>query len=147
MKFYCDMFIPFMPDSEVNEEGKLVPSETKQAGRKAMIELDAFQNDGNIAHLYNSVVQACLYAKVDVVDTLVNLPEDIEIPNVSIQEAVNICAKLLFKSVNPNNGFELDKFICILLTASHFAIRAINAEKEAKASEVTTSSEEIESEE
>lgn len=141
MKLFYDMFVPFMPDSDMNEEGKIVPSDSKMSGRKAMIELSNFQIDGNISHLYNAVLHACMYQKVDLVNTLVNIPEDVEIPNVSIQEAIDICAKMLFKSVNPNNGFDLNKFIGILLTSAHFALEAINSEKEPKASEVSTQSE------
>lgn len=144
MKIYYDMFIPFMPDSDVDGEGNLVPSKRKMAGRKAMIELANFQGDGNISHLYNSVLEACLYQEVDVINTICNIPEEVEIPNVSIQVAVDMCAKMLIRSVNPNNGFDINQFAGILLTAAHFALEAVRSEKEAKASEVTTQSEEAE---
>lgn len=132
MKLFYDMLVPFMPDSEMDAEGKLVPSESKIAGRQAMIELSNFQTSGNIICLYNAVFQACLYAKVDLVDKITNLPETVEIPEVSINEAVDICAKMLFQSVKPENTFDIDKFICILLTSAHFAIEAINKENSEK---------------
>ena len=133
MKLFYDMLVPFMPDSELDNENQLVPSKTKVAARQAMIELSNFQTTGNIICLYNAVFQACLYAKVDLVDKLLNLPEDVDIPEVSINDAVDICARLLFKSVNPDNAFELDRFICILLTVAHFAIESVNKEQAAKA--------------
>lgn len=138
MKLYYDMYVPFMPDSRVNESGELVKDENKLAGRQAMVELSNFQRDGNIVHLYNAVLQSCIYMHLDVIDTITNIPEDLEIPSVSIEQAVEMCAKMLIRSVNPNNEFDINKFVGILLTASHFAIEAINNEREAKASEVKT---------
>ena len=46
-----------------------------------------------------------------------------------------MCAKMLFKSINPDNEFDVDKFVAILLTAAHFGIESINAEHAAKAKE------------
>ena len=56
MKLYYDMLIPYMPDKDVDEEGKLVPSKQKEAGRTAMIELSNFQQTGNLINLYNAVL-------------------------------------------------------------------------------------------
>ncbi len=135
MKLYYDMLIPYMPDKDVDEEGKLVPSKQREAGRTAMIELSSFQQTGNLINLYNAVLNACIYAGVDLIDEILGLSEDIEIPDVSINEAVDMCAKMLFKSINPDNEFEIDKFVAILLTAAHFGIESINAEHAAKAKE------------
>ena len=133
MKLFYDMLVPFMPDSELDNENQLVPSKTKVAARQAMIELSNFQNTGNVVCLYNAVFQACLYKETDIVEKLLNLPEDIVIPEISIPDAVDMCAKMLFRSVDPKNAFDLDKFICILLTAAHFAIESINKEQAANA--------------
>ena len=132
MKLYYDMFIPYMPDKDVDEEGKLVPSKTREAGRNAMIELSNFQRTGNLISLYNAVLNACIYAEVDLIDEILGLPEDLEIPDISITEAVDMCAKMLFKSINPENKFDINKFVAILLTAAHFGVESINAEQAAK---------------
>ena len=36
MKLFCDMFIPYMPDKEMNDRGELVPSKKREAARNAM---------------------------------------------------------------------------------------------------------------
>ena len=94
----------------------MVPSKQKEAGRTAMIELSNFQQSGNLINLYNAVLNACIYAGVDLIDEILGLSEDIEIPDVSINAAVDMCAKMLFKSINPDNEFDIDKFVAILLT-------------------------------
>lgn len=135
MKLYYDMFIPYMPDKDVDADGKLVPSKTREAGRNAMIELSNFQRTGNLVSLYNAVLNACIYAEVDLIDEILGLPEDLEIPDISITEAVDMCAKMLFKSINPKNEFDVDKFVALLLTSAHFGVESINAEQAAKAKE------------
>lgn len=128
MKLYYDMLIPFMPDSKVDENGNVVPDIQKIEGRKAMSELAEFQSSGNVLCLYNSVYHACLYADVDLYDKLLNLPEDIEIPAVSIADAVRICVDMLFRTSNPNSDekFDIDRFICLLLTSAHFALETLS---------------------
>lgn len=135
MKLYYDMFIPYMPDQEMDSEGKLTASKQKEAGRNAMIELSNFQRTGMVMSLYNAVFNVCIYKDVDLVDTILGLPEDLEIPNVSINDAVDMCAKMLFKSVNPKNEFDLNLFVGILLTTAHSAIESIQAEQEKAAAE------------
>lgn len=125
MKLFYDMLIPYMPDKDVNDAGELVSSKQREAARNSMIELSEFQNDGNLIHLYNAVFQACIFAGVDIIDTILNLSADIEIPEVSIYEAVDLCAKALFRSVNPENPFDINQFAGILLTAAHFGIVSI----------------------
>lgn len=129
MKLYYDMLVPFMPDKDVDDEGKLIPSKSREAGRNAMIELSNFQRTGNLINLYNAALSGCIYAEVDLVDEILGLPEDLEIPDVSINEAIDMCAKMLFKSINPDNRFDIDKFVALLLTSAHFGIESIQAEQ------------------
>lgn len=135
MKLFYDMLIPYMPDKDLDENGQLVPSKIREAGRNAMSELSEFQQTGAIICLYNAVFQACIYSETDLIDEILNLPKDLEIPEVSIEEAVDICARMLFESVNPNNKFDIDKFAGILLTSAHFAIEAIKANEAKKRAE------------
>jgi len=127
MKLFCDMFIPYMPDKDVNDKGELVPSKQREAARNAMIELDNFQKSGSILCLYNAVFQACTYAEVDLIDKILTIPESVEIPEISIEEAVDMCARMLFQSVKPDNKFDIDQFVGTLLTAAHFGLETIRA--------------------
>lgn len=129
MKLFYDMLVPFMPDKDVDDDGKLIPSKSREAGRNAMIELSYFQRTGNLINLYNATLNGCIYAEVDLVDEILGLPEDLEIPNISINEAVDMCAKMLFKSINPDNHFDIDKFVALLLTSAHFGMESIQAEQ------------------
>ncbi len=128
MKLFCDMFIPYMPDKDMNDDGDLIPSKQREAARTAMIELAQFQEDGNLIHLYNAVFQACIFAEVDLVDTILKLAanSEVKIPEVSIVEAVDICARMLFSAVKPDNPFDINQFTGILLTAAHFGIASIH---------------------
>lgn len=133
MKLFYDMLVPYMPDKDINDKGELEVSPSREAGRNAMIDLDNFQRTGVIMHLYNAVLHACIYAEVDLITEILELPEDLEIPEVSINDAVDICAKELFKSANPDNKFDVDKFVGILLTSAHFALDAIRNNREVQA--------------
>ena len=136
MKIFYDMFIPYMPDQDINDRGELVASKSRESARDAMIDLANFQKTGAIMHLYHAVLHACMYAEVDLVTEILGLPDNLEIPNISINEAVDICAKDLFRSVNPNYKFDIDKFVSLLLTSAHFALEAIGEEQQVQPAEV-----------
>ena len=135
MKLFYDMLVPYMPDSIKSESGELVHDDRKAAGRIAMGELANFQQTGNLMSLYNSVLQACLYANVDLVDTIINMPEDITIPDgIPVLYLLDDAAKSLFISIK-TDSFDLNKYVAYLLTAAHFIIQksqeATNAESDA----------------
>ena len=136
MKLYYDTLIPYMPDSITNESGELVADERKSAGRKAMIELANFQNDGNTLSLYQSVIFACTYADVDLVDTITNIPTDIEISfGATVDSMLDEAATMLFKSIKPTEPFDINKFVADVLTASHTITRVLIQQKGANNSE------------
>lgn len=123
MEFYYDMFIPFMPDSIKDEEGKFVSDEQKAAGRLAMIDLAEFQNNGTVISLYHSVINACTYAGKDLVDALLEIPNDVIIPDgMTLGEMTTGAAKLLFESIKPGNSFDVYRFCAYVLTAAHLIV-------------------------
>ena len=123
MKLYYDMLVPYMPDSIKSESGELVHDDRKAAGRIAMSELANFQQNGNLMSLYNSVLQACLYANVDLVDTIINMPEDITIPDgIPVLYLLDDAAKSLFMSIK-TDSFDVNKYVAYLLTAAHYIVQ------------------------
>jgi len=141
MKFYYDMFVPFMPDVSPDEKGEFVKDERKTAGRQAMIELSNFQLTGNIISLYQSITYACKYADKELVNTILANDKAVAVAEgTKVSDLVDEAAKLLFSSVNPNNEFDLDTFIANVLTAAHALFVSIQADKqESEAKEDTKS--------
>ena len=126
MKLYYDMLIAYMPDATIDGEGKYVTDTVKSAGRKAMMELSNFQNSGNIMALYQSVIFACTYAGVDLVDTIYelskpNAPISID-PNTSVEYLLNSAAMQLFESIKPDVTFDHLNFVAEVLTAIHIML-------------------------
>ena len=120
MKLYYDMLIPYMPDAVQDENGELVQNDQKIAGRRAMSELANFQNNGNVISLYQSVIYACTYAGVDLVDTILSIPEDIDFePGVTVIATIDDAAKLLFKSIKPGESFDIHRYVANILMAVH----------------------------
>lgn len=126
MKLYYDMLIAYMPDAAIDDEGKYVADSTKAAGRKAMMELANFQNSGNIMALYQSVIFACTYASVDLVDTIYelskpNAPTSIDL-NTSVEYLLNSAAMQLFESIKPDITFDYLDYVAEVLTAIHILL-------------------------
>ena len=126
MKLYYDMLIAYMPDATIDGEGKYVTDTVKAAGRKAMMELSNFQNSGNIMALYQSVIFACTYAGVDLVDTIYelskpNAPVSID-PNTSVEHLLNSAAMELFESIKPDITFDYLGYVAEVLTAIHILL-------------------------
>ena len=135
MELYYDALVPYMPDSTRNSSGEMEHSDVIEAGRKAMMELSEFQLTGNAMSLYQAVIMACKYAEVDLIDTILNGSEDITIePTMTVKNLIDESAKMLFKSINPENSFNVDKFTAYVLTAAHLIFLTIqqNAAKEAQ---------------
>ena len=134
MKLYYDMLIAYMPDATIDDEGKYVADSTKAAGRKAMMELANFQNSGNIMALYQSVIFACTYAGVDLVDTIYelskpNAPINIIIdPSTSVEHLLNSAAMELFESIKPDITFDYLGYVAEVLTAIHILLGATTTE-------------------
>ena len=126
MKLYYDMLIAYMPDATIDGEGKYVTDTVKSAGRKAMMELSNFQNSGNIMALYQSVIFACTYAGVDLVDTIYELSKpnaSISIdPNTSVEHLLNSAAMELFESIKPDITFDYLGYVAEVLTAIHILL-------------------------
>jgi len=138
MKLYYDMYIPYMPDSTVGEEGKLVADKQKTAGRQAMIELAKFQSSGQIMSLYQSVIFACEYAGCDLVDTLTGFTDGPDIADgTTVTSLLDDAAKLLFKSIKPENSFDINTFTANILNAAH-AILSINSQEESEQTDIPT---------
>ena len=99
MKLYYDMLVPYMPDAIKDEKGELVPNKVKTAGRLAMMELANFQNSGNTLSLYQAVLYGCIYAEVDLVDTIMNI-SNIECPfDVGATKLIDLAVRSLFESI------------------------------------------------
>lgn len=122
MILYVDTLVSFMPDSTVDNEGKLVKSDTLLAGRNAMIELSKYQQFHDTKALYSAINYACNYAHVDMIDTVVqtlNLDEPILFESKPGPTYVTSAALDLFQSVKPKVDFDVVKFVAYLLKAIH----------------------------
>lgn len=122
MILHIDTLVPFMPDSTIDNEGKLTPSESLAAGKEAMACLSAYKKSGEIKLLYAAISNACKYAKVDMIDAVLGtLNED----NPDLSKAapseyfVHLAAIELFRSVKPSHDFDIGLFIAYILTAIH----------------------------
>lgn len=138
MKLYYDMLLPYMPDCVLNEEGKQVPDKRKESGRKAMEELVKFQVTNNPLCLYQAVLNICIYADVDLVDTILHthdidgVDEDMD-PIALIDQA----AYSLFKSIKPSYEFYATDCISHLLMAAHWYVDPTRCRTEEKSEEVS----------
>ena len=133
MKLYYDMLVPYMPDAIRTDAGEFVGDPQKAAGRQAMIKLAEFQQTGELSCLYHAVIDACTYANVDLVDTILNIPEDLCIPDgITLNQILDDAAKNLFMSIKPDNEFDINLFVCNVLNAAHAIIlnQQINAATE-----------------
>jgi len=122
MILYIDTLVSFMPDSTLDNEGKLVKSDTLLAGRNAMIELSKYQQFSDTKALYAAINYACNYAHVDMIDTVVrtlNCDDPDLYKKVPAQYYVNDAALRLFQSVKPKEEFDVVKFVAYLLKAIH----------------------------
>ena len=138
MKLYYDMLIPYMPDSVKTENGEFVQDAQRLAGREAMIKLAEFQQSGNITCLYHSVISACTYAGVDLVDTILGIPDDMTIEDgTTLNMILDDAAKNLFSSIKPGGNFNVDLFVCNLLNAAHAIIssQTVNAVEDVESQE------------
>ena len=123
MKIYYDMYLPYMPDATKSEEGELIPDPKKSAGREAMIELVKYQATKNVMCLYQAVLKACSYAGVDLIETI-NNTETLDIEDFDCDIYVDMAAKMLFKSINPQYEFNVVKFSAYLLMGAHTIVDA-----------------------
>lgn len=119
MKLYYDMLVPYMPDAIKNDQGELVHNDQRAAGRSAMIALAKYQKTRDPMCLYQSVIYACAYAGKDLVDTILNIPEEIDFEDgTKVDEVIDDCAKDLFRSIR-DHEFNVDLFVATMLTAAH----------------------------
>lgn len=130
MKLYYDMLLPYMPDSIKNDDGEYIQDGTKVAGRQAMLALSAFQNKGDVGALYQAVLFACNYVGVDLVDVVLDsfdgsFPAD----DTTIYGLVDEAAIALFKSIKSDYIFDIKQFVSNVLTAAHYALAQIEANK------------------
>lgn len=137
MKLYYDTLVMYMPDTIINEAGESEHDDAKEAGRRAMMELSNFQITGNLISLYQSIIYACKYAGKDLIDTILNIPDDIIVPEqYTAGNLLDEAVKLLFKSINPENPFDLNAFVAYVSTASHIIFVNIqNSQKQDTAEE------------
>lgn len=130
MKLYYDMLLPYMPDSIKNDDGEYIQDGTKVAGRQAMLALSSFQNKGDVGALYQAVLFACNYVGEDLVDIVLDsfdgsFPAD----DVTIYSLVDDAATALFKSIKSDYIFDIRQFASNVLTAAHYALIQIEANK------------------
>ena len=121
MKLYYDNLIAYMPAATFEEGKEPVPDRKLSAARDAMIMLADFQNTHNIFSLYKSVASIAVYADIDIVDLILSLG-DIEIEENNIDDALDIAAKNLFKTVSsnePKGQFDYKYYAAILLSVAH----------------------------
>lgn len=120
MRLFYDTLVPYMPDTVLDADGKTTENPAKLAGRKAMIELANFQKTGNVNSLFYSTIHACTYAGVDLVDTILGIPDEISFKDgTTVDQLLDTAAKLLFKSIRPSDSFDINLFVANVLTAAH----------------------------
>ncbi len=129
MKLYYDTLVPYFPDSTMDATGAIAKDPAQAARREAMIDLANFQHTGLATHLSAAILHACLYAKVDMVDMTLNIPEDtfdkfdVDTPP---HRLVNEAAVMLFKSLNAKYPFDIYEFAAALYSAEHLIINQRN---------------------
>lgn len=136
MKLYYDMLVPYMPDAIKNDQGELVHDNQRAAGRSAMIELSKYQKTNDPMCLYQAVIYACTYAGKDLVDTILNIPEEIEFEDgTKVDDIIDNCVKDLFRSIR-DHDFNVDLFVATMLTVAHAVLETMeNQQKDSKAEE------------
>lgn len=117
MKLYYDNLISYMPEAVIVDD-KAIPDSKLKAARTAMMMLAEFQNSHNVAALYESVHQICVYAGVDIVDLIMSL-KDVNVEMGSAEDLLDIAAKNLFKTVSEPKEFDYKYFAAILLSVAH----------------------------
>ena len=122
MKLYIDTLVAFMPDSTLDNEGKLVPSETLAAGKEAMICLANYWKSHDIKFLYGAISSACKYAKKDIIDAVLDTLNE-EDPNADRSAPPNFFVHLaaieLLSSVKHSQEFNIRLFVAYLIAAIH----------------------------
>lgn len=137
MKLFYDVLVPFIPDSNADEKGELVPDKVKVAGKNAMIDLANFQRTSDISALLHSVICVCAYQEKDLVDAILSVPNDLSIESgVKLEDLVDECAKMIFKSIKPGNDFDLNKYIVNVFTVAHTILNIAETSKEEEIKEV-----------
>lgn len=130
MKLYYDTLVAYMPDSTTNDKGEVVPDNKLAARRKAMIELASFQNTNNPIPLYQSIIDVCTYCGVDLVDTLLSIPDEIEFEEgTSIGQLLDEAAEMLFRSIktNSNEEFDIYQYVARISAIIHVVINTQNS--------------------
>jgi hypothetical protein len=113
----------------VDSTGAITKDPAQAARREAMIDLANFQHTGLATHLSAAILHACLYAKVDLVDMTLNIPDDmfdnldVDIPP---HQLVDDAAVMLFKSLNAKYSFDIYEFAAALYSAEHLIINQHN---------------------
>ena len=125
MKLYYDTLLPYFPDRvKVEENGQAVfkqdPIQT--ARRDAMIELARFQATGAVNSLAAAVLNACMFAQADLVDTTLSL-DTIEVSeSESPEQLVDSAAIMLFRSLKGSDAFDIRTFVAKLYMAEHLLL-------------------------
>lgn len=123
MKLFYDSLVPYMPDTIKDTSGQLVKDGNKQFGRLCMIDLANFQNSQDIMLLPLSIIHACNYAGVDLIDTVI-ATKDQEVPDISASALLDDAVILLFKSIKDSETFEVVKFAAYILTVFHMIMNS-----------------------
>lgn len=123
MKLFYDSLVPYMPDTIKDTSGQLVKDGNKQFGRLCMIDLANFQNSQDIMLLSLSIIHACNYAEVDLIDIVI-ATKDQEVPDISANSLLDDAVILLFKSIRDSETFEVVKFAAYILTVFHMIMNS-----------------------
>ena len=118
MKLFYDTLVPYMPDAVRDESGQLIKDEVKQMGRQCMMDLANFQNNHDVMVLSLSIIHACSYASVDLVDTVI-ANKDVAIPDKPPTQLLDDAAIMLFKSIKDAEKFDIVDFVAHMLTVIH----------------------------
>lgn len=143
MKLYYDMYVPYMPQGNIDKDGNIVPNDRIASARHAMIQLANFQNTGDISYLYKSIISACVYCDVDVIDILSTMAK-IDIPaDVSIDYLLDDCAKQLLRTIKYEE-LDIARYVAYISFTTHILAQMIaqaNAQANNQSEESNRSSE------
>jgi hypothetical protein len=143
MKLYYDMYVPYMPQGNIDKDGNIAPDDRIAAARHAMIQLANFQNTGDISYLYKSIISACAHCDADVIDILSTMTK-VDIPSdVSIDYLLDDCANQLLRTIK-HEELDIARYVAYISFTTHILAQMIaqaNAQANNQSKESSNSSE------
>lgn len=123
MKLYYDMLIPFMPEKRVDSEtGEYVEDPKLITLKSALISLADYQISLDPLYLYQSIIRACDYCDIAMVDAVNRALEN----DIAEGDRVDDAALMIFNNLKQDAiPFDIYTFVSLLLTSAHTRLDVI----------------------